>query len=84
MLKLNIKDKDVTRFLWPEDLNNPNSNLIVYHFNVVLFGATCSQFLLNATILEAWRANRDKSTKINISQKTASKFWKKPQILKKG
>ena len=52
MLKLSEKDKDVTRFLWPENLFDLNSNLITYRFKVVLFGATCSQFLLNATILK--------------------------------
>ena len=51
MLRLNERDKDVTRFMWPKDINDPNSEYIVYRFTVVLFGATCSQFLLNATIL---------------------------------
>ena len=44
--------RDFTRFLWLEDPRDPNSELIVMRFKVVLFGATCSQFLLNATILK--------------------------------
>ena len=51
MLRLNEKDRDVTRFLWPSDVNDPDSEILTYRFTVVLFGATCSQFLLNATIL---------------------------------
>ena len=51
MLRLNERDRDVTRFLWPENINDPDSEYIHYRFASVLFGATCSQFLLNATIL---------------------------------
>ena len=43
-------DRDVTRFLWyanPFDLKSP---IIHYRFSVVLFGATCSPFLLQATL----------------------------------
>ena len=51
MLRLSEKDKDVTRFLWPKDINDPNGDCIIYRFTVVMFGATCSQFLLNTTFL---------------------------------
>ena len=50
MIGLNEKDRDATRFLWPKDPQDINSVLDIYRFKVVLFGATCSQFLLNATI----------------------------------
>lgn len=50
MVELDEEDRDVTRFLWPEDPNDPQSKLIVYRFRVVLFGATCSQALLNVSI----------------------------------
>ena len=43
-------DRDYTRFLWINDINNPHSEIIVYRFKVVLFGATCSQFLLGACL----------------------------------
>ena len=44
-------DRESTRFLWPEDPTDPESPVVTYRFRVVLFGATCSQFLLNATLL---------------------------------
>ena len=50
MVKLADEDQDSTRFLWPKDPMNIDSDFIIYKFKVVLFGATCSQFLLNATI----------------------------------
>ena len=50
MVKLRPSDRDVTRFLWYRDPFDPNSEIVTYRFTVVLFGATCSQFLLNATI----------------------------------
>ena len=49
------EDRDYTTFFWPEDPWDPNSKLVTYRFKVVLFGATCSQFLLNATILHHLR-----------------------------
>ena len=50
MVLLKDEDKDFTRFLWPINLMDLDSGYHIYRFNVVLFGATCSQFLLNATI----------------------------------
>ena len=50
MVKLAEEDQDSTRFLWPKDPMDINSDFFIYRFKVVLFGATCSQFLLNATI----------------------------------
>jgi hypothetical protein len=50
MVSLNEEDRDYTRFLWPSEPQNPQSKFTVYRFKVVLFGATCSQYLLNATI----------------------------------
>ena len=49
---LDEKDRDVTRFLWPSDINNPDSPLSTYLFKSVLFGATCSLFILNSTLLK--------------------------------
>ena len=49
---LNEEDRDVTRFLWLSDPSNPDSPLITYRFRAVLFGATCSPFILNATLLK--------------------------------
>ncbi|XP_068229526.1 uncharacterized protein [Palaemon carinicauda] len=50
MVQLREEDRNYTRFLWLQDPTDPNSELIIYRFRVVLFGATCSPFLLNATI----------------------------------
>lgn len=47
MIQLSERDRDSTRFLWPEDPSDPNSKINVFRFKVVFFGATCSQFLLN-------------------------------------
>ncbi|KAI3381780.1 hypothetical protein SNEBB_009348 [Seison nebaliae] len=49
---LHEEDRDFTRFLWPADPRNPHSRVKAYRFRVVLFGATCSSFLLQATIQE--------------------------------
>ena len=50
MVQLREEDRNYTRFLWFSDPKDPNSTLCIYRFRVVLFGATCSPFLLNATI----------------------------------
>ncbi|XP_068240206.1 uncharacterized protein [Palaemon carinicauda] len=50
MVQLREEHRNYTRFLWLQDPTDPNSELIIYRFRVVLFGATCSPFLLNATI----------------------------------
>ena len=50
MVELEEGDRDFTRFMWPQDPYDPNSKIEIYRFRVVLFGATCSQFLLNISI----------------------------------
>ncbi|XP_071141981.1 uncharacterized protein [Mytilus edulis] len=47
---LDIEDRDVTRFFWLSKPKDPNSDLITYRFKSVLFGATCSPFILNAVL----------------------------------
>ena len=47
---LDETDRDDTRFLWLSDPNNPSSPFDTYRFKVVLFGATSSPFMLNATL----------------------------------
>jgi hypothetical protein len=50
----------VTRFLWLSNSNDPNSPLITkctYRFRVVLFGTTCSPFILKATVLKHLKLN---------------------------
>ena len=43
-------DRDYTRFLWFSDPQDPNSPIVTYRFKSVLFGATSSPFLLQATL----------------------------------
>ena len=47
---LNECDRDFTRFLWYKDPKVPNSEMVTYRFRSVLFGATCSPFLLQACL----------------------------------
>ena len=49
---LHEDDRDVTRFYWLSDPRDPASTLQIYRFKSVLFGATCSPFILNAVILK--------------------------------
>ncbi|VDO25009.1 unnamed protein product [Haemonchus placei] len=51
-VRLQLKDRDATRFLWMKDVNQPviRDNLITYPFNRVTFGLICSPFLLARTI----------------------------------
>ena len=43
-------DRDFTRFLWLADPTDPESAFQIYRFKVVLFGSTCSPFMLNAAL----------------------------------
>ena len=47
---LDEADRDFTRFLWISNPTDPNSPFVTFRFKVVLFGATCSPFMLNAAI----------------------------------
>nr|XP_045586626.1 uncharacterized protein LOC123748487 [Procambarus clarkii] len=47
---LQEEDRNYKKFLWIEDPNDPNSDLITYRFASVLFGATSSPFLFQATL----------------------------------
>ncbi|XP_063435623.1 uncharacterized protein LOC134716543 [Mytilus trossulus] len=54
-ITLDEKDRDMTRFFWLKDSTDPTSKLITYRFKAILFGATCSPFILNATLLKHLR-----------------------------
>ncbi|XP_070545592.1 uncharacterized protein [Ptychodera flava] len=47
---LDAADRQYTKFLWLSDPADSESDLITYQFKSVLFGATCSPFILNAVI----------------------------------
>lgn len=49
-VKLDDSDRDFTRFLWVSNPDDPESDLDVYRFRVVLFGSVSSPFMLNATL----------------------------------
>ena len=49
-VQLDKSDRDFTRFLWLTNLKDPNSPFQAYQFKVVLFGASCSPFMLNAAL----------------------------------
>ncbi|XP_045198804.1 uncharacterized protein LOC123553115 [Mercenaria mercenaria] len=51
-LRLDKEDRDMTRFLWLSYPGNPDSPFTTYRFKSVLFGATCSPFILNASLLK--------------------------------
>jgi len=58
-VQLAEEDRDVTRFFWLSNQEDPTSLLITYRFNTVLFGATCSPFLLNVTLLKHLELNKE-------------------------
>jgi len=47
---LHKDNRDWTRFLWLRNPLDPESELQAYRFKVVLFGAVCSPFMVNATL----------------------------------
>ena len=51
-LKLSVKmeDRDALRFFFPKDIFNLTSPMKIYRYKVVLFGASCSPFLLAAVV----------------------------------
>lgn len=61
-IELHKDDRDATRFLWYDDPCDPSSPLVTYRFRVVLFGATCSPFILHATILKHLKTNDTRFT----------------------
>jgi len=54
---LHDDDRDVTRFLWLSDPTDPESELVTYRFRSVLFGATCSPFILNGKLMKHVNSN---------------------------
>ncbi|XP_063408175.1 uncharacterized protein LOC134691539 [Mytilus trossulus] len=54
---LHKSDRDVTRFFWLSDQTDSTSPFTTYRFKSVLFRATCSPFILNATLLKHFEEN---------------------------
>ncbi|XP_077990939.1 uncharacterized protein LOC144445271 [Glandiceps talaboti] len=66
---LDTCDRQYTKFLWLSDANNPDSDFMTYRFKSVLFGATCSPFILNAVIkthLDKWDSDTANAIKQDI------------------
>ena len=51
-LQINVDEghRDFLRFLWYKDVYAEVPEIVKYRFCRVIFGATCSQFLLNGTL----------------------------------
>ena len=49
---LEEEDRDVTRFFWFNNPTDVTGQLVNYRFKSVLFGATCSPFILNAVLIK--------------------------------
>ena len=50
MVDMAEEDRDVLRFLWVDDIDNPSPEIVVLRFTRVVFGVSSSPFLLKATI----------------------------------
>ena len=50
MISIAPKDQDVLRFLWINDVNSSDPEVVTFRFTRVVFGVSSSPFLLNATI----------------------------------
>ena len=58
-VEVNEDDRDFLRFLWVDDVDNPDPNIIIYRFTRVIFGMISSQFLLAAVILKHLEKYKD-------------------------
>ena len=59
MISINEADRDSLRFLWYENVQAEEGNLQLYRFCRVVFGVTCSPFLLNANLSRYIRKYQD-------------------------
>lgn len=50
MISINKSDRDALRFLWYTDVKQEQPEMVTYRFCRVVFGVSCSPFLLNATL----------------------------------
>ena len=59
MISVSEKDRDVLRFLWVRDPIEDPPQYIVLRFARVVFGVSCSPFLLNATVRHHLELHQD-------------------------
>ena len=50
MVSMQESDRDVLRFLWFDDVHSEECKMVCLRFTRVVFGVSCSLFLLNATL----------------------------------
>ena len=72
-VEIDPSDRDVLRFLWVKDINDPNSHIEVYRFNRVAFGVNSSPFLLNAVLRYHTNSYKDKDPEFAL--KLANSFY---------
>ena len=56
MLLIQESDQDVLRFLWVDDIKNPNPKITTLRFTRVVFGVSSSLFLLNVQLSTIWNS----------------------------
>ena len=97
-IRLHPDDRDYTRFLWLSNPSDPNSHLLTYRFQAVLFGATSSPFILNAVLrhhLQQYQTNVADDVKHNLyvdnivsgcsSEEAATQYYQQSrQIMKEA
>ena len=68
-LQIGIKqsERDLLRFFWVDDPFKETPNILVYRFCRVLFGLTCSPFILNGTLREHFKKYIDEAEQLVLS-----------------
>ncbi|XP_068692782.1 uncharacterized protein [Montipora foliosa] len=49
-IEVNPAERNLLRFLWVDDINSPNPEVITLRFTRLVFGLVCSPFILNVTL----------------------------------
>ena len=74
-LQISVGDchRDFLRFLWFDDVFKDIPEEVIFRFCRVIFGANCSQYLLNSVI--RYHASQYKDIDQNFSEKVAKSFY---------
>ena len=100
MISIHNSDRVALRFLCYEDIDKSESKLVTYRFCRMVFGVSCSPFLLNATLkkhIEGYTSQHgeicnkinslyadDINTGAHTTQETIELYKKAKQIMKEG
>ena len=71
MIAIHPADRNALRFLWYENIEEEDPDIIIYRFRRVIFGVNCSPLLLNATLHHY----------VNQYMESHGKFAKKSYVL---